>query len=122
MTFYSPGTFVAETTEKPIDSWDVEEARKMAAKISERYGATPYAFEFSTRRRSSKDLDSKVVKTSGKYYINCKVRTLAEVKKDNDPKEEMLRSNMEINKIKRIVTTIKGWRWSQALTEGDVVL
>jgi hypothetical protein len=30
VTFYSPGTFFAETSEKPIDSWDVEKAKDEA--------------------------------------------------------------------------------------------
>ena len=38
VTYYSPGTFVAETTEEPIDSWDVEVAKKRAKNIKERYG------------------------------------------------------------------------------------
>jgi hypothetical protein len=32
--FYSPGTFFAEDTTEPIDSWDVEKAKKMAKKHS----------------------------------------------------------------------------------------
>jgi hypothetical protein len=87
VTFYSPGTFVAETTEKPIDSWDIETAKKMAAKITERHGAHPYGFRFSTRSRKDDELDSKVTKTSGRYYLNCKVVTLAEIKNRKDPKD-----------------------------------
>ena len=51
VTFYSPGTFVAETTTKPIPSWDVDLAVAMASDIRERHGALAYGFRFSTRAR-----------------------------------------------------------------------
>jgi len=105
-----------------IDSWDVEKAKKMAKKIKERHGARPYGFQFTTRSRSTKDLDSKVTKTSPMYYIDCKIETLAEVEKRNDPKEEILRSNMRLNGWHKIVRTTKGWGWIQPLEAGDVVL
>ena len=122
VTFYSPGTFVAETTEKPIDSWDIETAKKMAAKITERHGAHPYGFRFSTRSRKDDELDSKVTKTSGRYYLNCKVVTLAEIKNRKDPKDSILISNMECNKWDKVVQSIKVWQWTQPLEKGDVVL
>lgn len=67
VTFYSPGTFVAEETELPIDAWDIDKAVKMAHKIVERYEARPYGFRFSTRVRGPNDLDSHREKTSGLY-------------------------------------------------------
>ena len=94
----------------------------MARGIKERYNARPYGFRFSTRERGPDDLDSKVTKESGVYYIGCKVETLAEVEKRNDPKEEILRSNMRCNGWKKIVTTTSGWRWTQQLGKGDKVL
>ena len=30
VTFFSPGTFIAESTTKPIESWNIEEAKEMA--------------------------------------------------------------------------------------------
>lgn len=33
VTFYSPGTFVAETTAKPVESWDVDLAVAMSSDI-----------------------------------------------------------------------------------------
>ena len=42
VTFYSPGTFAAETSRKPIESWDVDKAVAMSKEIKERHGALPY--------------------------------------------------------------------------------
>ena len=120
--FYSPGTFVAESTEKPIDSWDVEAARKMANEITERYSATPYGFCFTTRERADNELDSKEVRRSGMYFLNCKIVTLEEVEQHNDPNESILLSNMKCNGYKAVVQATSGWKWTQPLTEGDIVL
>lgn len=113
---------MSEQTEKPIESWDVKKARKMAEKVTERYGATPYGFYFSTRERGPKDLDSKKVKTSGVYYLNCRVRTIEEVREKADPKESILLSNMEGNGWKAVVETTKGWKGTYPLEKGDTVL
>lgn len=122
VTFYSPGTFVAETTEKPIASWDVPLAVKMAQEITERYNARPYAFRFTTRERADDELDSKVVAKSGMHFFGGKIETLAQVEARNDPKEEILRSNMRGNGWDRIYTTTNGWRWTQPIEKDDVVV
>lgn len=120
--FFSPGTFMAESTRKPIKAWDIETARRMAAEITERYGATPYAFQFITRMRNDDELDSREVKRSPYYFINCKRETLAEIKSRNDPQERILISNMECNKWDAVARTVTGWLWTQPIREGDVVL
>lgn len=122
VTFYSPGTFVSEETTKPIASWDVELASLMAHAISERYGATPYGFQFSTRARGDDDLDSKTVSTSGRYYLGGKIETLRQVKARNDPKERILISNMEINGWKKIIVNDNSWRFTAPLMKGDTIL
>lgn len=123
VTFYSPGTFAAEYTTLPIDSWDVATASEMAHSIKERHGATPYGFRFSTRKRSAKDLDSTIDKTSPMYFLGGKVETLNEIKARNDPSESILLGNMEYNKYKRVITNTNSYRrWTQPLENGDVVL
>jgi hypothetical protein len=120
--FFSPGTFVAETTTREIESWNVEQAMRIADTITERYGATPYAFQFITRERSDEDLDSKIVKRSPTYYLGGKVETLAEVEARNDPSERILRENMRGNHYDRIITNTNSYRFTQPLREDDVVL
>ena len=122
VTFYSPGTFMPEMTEKPIDNWDVEAAKQMALTVSERYNATPYAFKFTTRGRGPDDLDSKVIRSSNLYYLGGRIETREEVEARNDPKEEILRSNMRGNDIKRIIINDNSWRFTGALRDDDVVL
>lgn len=122
VTFYSPGTLVAETSERPIEAWDTDTAMAMADEITERYGATPYGFRFSTRGRGDDDLDSKEIASSGLYYLGGKIETLAEVEARNDPKERILRSNMRGNGYDKVIINDNSWRWTQPLNEGDTVL
>jgi hypothetical protein len=123
--FVSPGTFFPESTEKEIDSWNVKKAQKMSESIEERYGATPYAFRFKTRGRSEGDLDSKVIKSSRFYYLNAKVETYEEVVARNLPDEKILRDNMRINGIKKVVTNgsdSKTYKFHLPFEDGDVIL
>lgn len=122
VTFYSPGSFVAEETTKPIAEWDIDAAVKMARTVSERHNAKPYGFRFSTRARGDKGLDSKVVKTSGLYWLGGKVETLAEIEARNDPKDEILISNMRGNRWEKIVVNTNSWKWTMPLEKGDTVL
>ena len=122
VTFYSPGTFCAESSTKEIDSWDVEQAKEMAHKITQRYGATPYGFRFSTWSRGPNDLDSKETATSNFYYLGGIIETIDDVRKRNDPDERTLLRNMESNSWNRIVVNNNSYRWTQPLNKGDVVL
>lgn len=120
--FFSPGFGCAETYEREIDSWDITAAMRMADRIEERYGATPYAFQFFTKERGDEDFDSKITKYSPLYYLGGKVETLEEVEARNDPSERILRDNMRCNKWDRIITNTNSWRYTRPLDKGDVIL
>lgn len=122
VTFYSPGTFVSEETTKPIGKWDVKKAVSMSKSIKERHGALPYGFMFSTRERGKNELDSKVTKRSAMYYLGGKVKTLKQVKKENDPKNKILISNMENNGWDKIIVNDNSWRITLPFNKDDVVL
>jgi len=123
VTFYSPGTFVAETTEKPIDAWDIKQATEMARSVLERYNAAPYGFRFSTRSRGPEDLDSRVTATSPFYWLGGTVETQADVEARATDKERILLSNMRsAGPDAKIITNTNSWRWTSLLGETDVVL
>lgn len=122
VTFYSPGTFFAEDTTKPIDAWSTETAQQMAAEIVERYGARPFGFRFMTRSREDDDLDSRVTATSSMHYLGGTIETIEEVNARNDPSEEILRFNMRANGYNRIIRGASPWQWVQPLGDDDVVL
>lgn len=122
VSFLSPGSFVSEETVKPIDSWDVDQAVQMARTIVERHGAKPYGFRFITRSRGPDDLDSRETARSGIYYLGGTVETYEQVCARNDPKEEILRSNMRSNSWDRIVTNNNSWKFTAPLYVDDVVL
>lgn len=122
VTFYSPGTFCAETNECPIDSWNVDEALKMSKEITQRYRAKPYGFRFFTRSRSDDELDSHVTNRSGMYYINGVIKTLEDIKAENDSSNRILISNMEINGWDKVVQTRSPYLWTQRFKEGDQIV
>jgi hypothetical protein len=96
--------------------------RRWQKNIQERHDATPYGFSFSTRSRSTKELDSKVVARSPMYFLGGVVETLEQVKARATEKDSILVSNMEGNKWKRIITNNNSWKWTQPLEDEDVVL
>jgi len=120
--YLSAGTFTAEETIKEIDSWDVNKAVQMAKEITERHGAKPYAFYFTTKGRGEFDLDSKVIKSSPTYYINGEVSTLEEIKSRKLFSDNILISNMECNGWNRVVTTYNPSSRPQPLNDDDIVL
>jgi hypothetical protein len=120
--FLSVGTFVSEETTKNISSWNVGEAIEMSKKITERYGSKPYGFYFYTKERNEDDFDSKITSTSHMYFINGTVKTLEDVKNENNPDNRILIRNMECNKWDRIVSGCNPWRWTQVFEKDDVNL
>jgi len=120
--FMSPGTFVCETSRKPIDSWDVDKAVEMSKDIEERYGATPYAFQFITKERKDGEWDSRVVDTSNLYYLGGTVYTYDEIKDMKNPSNDILLQNMKHNKWEKVIFNSNSWDWAQPVREGDVVL
>ncbi len=120
--FLSPGTFVHEESSKPIDEWNPEKGKAMARDIKERHNATPFAFYFTTRERQGNELDSRVVETSGRYYLGGVVETLEQVKARATDKHRVLISNMEGNGYDRIITNKNSWQVTQPLGPTDVVL
>lgn len=96
-----PGTFLSESHVEPILAWDVG----IATLRSKDGNTKPYGFRFLTRARTEDELDSKVVDTSGIYYLGGTVRTYDEVVADNLPADETLRWNMKANHFARVITT-----------------
>ena len=121
VTFFSPGTFVAESTTKPVASWDVKKAVGMLSEIRERHGARPYGFQFYTMRRGLRDFEPVEIERSSMYYVNCKVQTLEDIEAEG-PASSTLAQNMRSNDWKRVITTTEGYKWTQPFRDGDVVL
>ncbi len=122
VVFDSPGTFFYETSEVAIDSWDVEKAKGLARGITERYGAKPFRFKFVTMGREDDELDSYQIAKSCFYYLGGVIRTLEEVKAENNPDEHILRGNMESNGWNRVITNTNSWKTTQYLNDDDIVL
>ena len=131
VTFYSPGTLVAEQTRKPIESWDIPTACRMAKLVVERHAARPFSFAFSTDilaediddgRGGKLRVEPKEIKRSGYHHLGGVVRTLADVERDNKPDENILRSNMRCNKIAAVIECRNSYRSTHPFAPGDVLV
>jgi len=123
VTFYSPGTFVTETSTEEINCWCIDQALQRAAEIVERHGARPHSFRFFTMERGDDDWEPKRTNSSGYYFLpHCRVLTLEEIKAGGDPSDSILISNMECNGWDRVVTTTSGWKFTQQFEDGDTLL
>lgn len=121
VVFYSPGTLISETTEKEINSWNIKQAVKMSFDIKERHNSTPYGFRFITKGRTDKELDSKIIKKSGVYYLGGKVYTLKEIKDRDDPDDRILISNMEFNGY-NVIENNNSWKTTVPFYKEDILL
>lgn len=122
VTFFSPGTFFAETNEVEVDSWDVQAAVAKAKTINQRYNAKPYGFQFKTVELVNNGWDKKVTKTSNMYFLGGQVLTLEQIKAKNDPKDEILISNMENNGYDRVIENSNSYKITLPIRKGDIVL
>lgn len=86
--FFSPGTFVKEESQKAIESWDVPLAVRMSQSITERHGATPFGFEFTTqlegdpisdRRGGVLEVVPKQLASSGVYFLGGEVKKFCDI-------------------------------------------
>jgi hypothetical protein len=128
--FFSPGTLFSEQSTREVSGWNPVEACAMAREITERYNSKPYGFRFESRLVSD-DIDDghggslrvepKTVATSKMFHINAVVETLEQVEARNDPKEEILRSNMRANGWKIAMTT-NSWKHCAIFEDGDCVV
>lgn len=113
---------MAEYSTKPIQKWDPNLAVEMARSVKERHGARPYGFQFSTRVRGPKDLDSKVTKQSRMYYLGGTIMTVKQIEALKDPGNDILLSNMRGNGWKQVIVNTNSWKWVQPFEKGDVLL
>lgn len=122
VTFLSPGTFVSENTTREIDSWSTQIAKQLADEITERHGATPYGFYFTTRENDGTKLDSIQTDRSCFYWLGGKIETLEEIEARNDPDEKILRSNMRNYGYAAVVVNTNSWKFTAPLDSDAIVL
>ncbi len=131
VTFFSPGTFISESSSYPIDEWDLAKAVKMSKEVSERYNAKPYGFRFNTMlvhdpiqdgEGGELKVEPKVVKSSGTYFLGGKLETFDQVEARNDSKESILRSNMENNDMWIVCVNTNSYRSTMPFEENDKIV
>lgn len=107
---------IADVDKEQISSWDIP----MSIKRAEALYPHPYAFYFTYETSDTESLGGSIVKSkSGTYYINGKIKTLAEIKAEY-PEERILIDNLEMNGYDKAVKTCCG-AWEIAYDDDSVV-
>lgn len=131
VTFYSPGTFFPESSSRSISSWDTKLAVEMSKNIEERYGARPHSFRFSTMLTADPvpaddggtlDVMPREVDKSPLYYLGGKILTYLDILERNDPKDKILISNMEGNRMWVIIENINSYRFTGEFPEDACIV
>lgn len=123
VTFYCPGTFVAEESTREIPSWDVSAAVEMSRTILARYDAAPYGFRFTTRERGEEDFNSKQTEESVFYWLGGEVYSLDElIQSRPEGVTDILIHNMQNNGWKGCVINKNSWLHVGILGEDDIIL
>ncbi len=131
VTFYSPGTLFSESSTHDIESWDTAKAVEIAETVLARYNAKPYGFVFETiivaddvpdGEGGFLKVQSKRVEKSGVHFLGGRLETYSDVVARNDPKEEILRSNMRGNEMWIVCVNTNSFRSTMPFEEQDVVV
>lgn len=131
VTFYSPGTLLSEQTIKPIAEWDLRAAIGLAEHVTERYGAKPFSFRFSTILVADPVPDGeggtlgvrpKEVAKSATHHLGGTVETYAEIMARDCDDERILRSNMECNGYGAVVVNTNSYKSTHPFTGDDVLV
>ncbi len=129
VTFVSPGTFFPESTTKPIEEWNTATACEMAKDVKERYGATPYAFVFTTQIVSGPvpdgeggtlDVQPKEVARSGNYFLGGTVLSYDDIKDRKDMGQAPV--NARCNGFWFMIENKNSYRSILPFEEGDCVV
>lgn len=130
VTFLSPGTFMSESTTRPLDSWDTAVACEMATGIVERYNARPYAFYFTTSVTAPDVPDGmggflkvqpRQTARSGMHFLGGTALTVNDVIARRSEKDDILISNMR-NNWPVVVESINGYLSVHPLESLDVIV
>lgn len=92
--FFWPGFIFSEEETVPIKSWYINEALKI---IKNKNMKSIYGFRFLTRGREDDELDSRIIKQSGMYFLKGHVKSLKDIEDERNLKNRTLIGNMKCN-------------------------
>lgn len=123
VTFYCPGTFVAEETTREVPSWDVPFAIKMSETVLARYDAAPYGFRFTTRERGEEDFNSKETEKSPFYWLGGETYSVDQLETERpEGTTDTLIRNMRGNGWKKCIFNRNSWLFVGILNDDDIIL
>jgi hypothetical protein len=132
VTFHSPGTLFNESSAREIGSWDIKKAVDMSKEITERHGATPFGFTFATYLEEDEgvpdghggilDVEPKRINKSAMHFLGGYCLTYSEAVAEDNDRDEVLRSNMKINRMWTVCVNNNSYRSVHAYNGDDVIV
>ena len=128
--YFSPGTLFAETSERALEDGSLEEAVKLAAEISERHGALPYAFDLVTYlvaepvddgQGGTMNVPRKEIGRDGRYFLGGEIIRYEEAVA-REGERSVWASNMMCNGDPVCVQNTNSYKSTHILREQDVIL
>lgn len=125
VTYYSPGTFFAETSAYKFDNFFLRHFVKKAESITERYNAKPYGFcvekyEEIVGLPNGFECKPKLLeKAEGTFFINGKVVFSRDLDKEKDG---IFISNLERNSQGVGITSTNSYRFNSYFSESDFIV
>lgn len=112
-TYYSPGTFLTETSRYEVETQEdlASCAQRAKVDIKERYNATPFGFRFTDGNGKS---------LSGMHYLTGKVIRFDEVPDDSE--HGIMRDNMRGNNMAVVIENTNSYRFTGNFSEEDVIV
>lgn len=125
VTYFSPGTFFAESSSKEFAEIDLKKIATAAKKVKERHGATPWGFEIVEMRRPVEKGEFEVVpktvrQIGGRYHLTGELKRYDDIPETE--KTHILRSNMWGNDWPIIVENRNSWLSTQPFEQEDVIV
>lgn len=131
VTFLSPGSFVSEQTSRPVLLWDIPAACEAATDVTERHGARPYGFYFTTYVTApdvpdgmggTLKVEARETERSGMHFLGGSILTVEDVERRADPKDAILLSNMRGNDMALVCEVRNGFRSTHPFGARDVTV
>ncbi len=128
--YFSPGTMFAETSTRALDKGSVKEAISLSKKVSERHGATPYAFDIVTKlvadpiddgQGGTMKVFPKEIGRKGRYYLGGEVITYDQVIA-REGAGSIWAMNMRGNRDPVSVQNTNSYKSTQIFREQDVIV
>lgn len=129
VTYYSPGSFVSETSSARFKNFNLASFVKRAKSISERHGSKPYGFTVEEKEEPVSmpvvegfkvEVEPNTLSSSGTYYITGNLIFYDDIK--NNKEKAILASNLYNNSLGIGIENCNSWKFTGDFERNDFIV